>query len=366
MKAEVYLSRRERVRAAMAADGSDLCLVTPGSDLTYLTGCALPGDERLLALVLPRRGEDFLLANELYREQVKMLPLPSFVYWRDDEDPYARLADELRRRGLATGRLAVSDRTPCLWALNLGAALQGALRAGGVLTRPLRQYKDEAEIALMAAGSRAAEESLREALGPGREWIGRPESEFAECLTREMRRRSLANADILAAVGAGAAVPHYQTGSALIADNNCLLVDFIGTYEGYYTDMTRTVHFGPPGEEFRAVYAAVLGAHLAAEEAVRPGNLLEDVDAAARNYISERGYGDAFTHRTGHGIGLDVHEGASVVRGEKTPLAPGLVFSIEPGVYLPGRFGVRIENLVALTADGRKTLQTFSRELLIF
>ncbi|MDR1961655.1 MAG: Xaa-Pro peptidase family protein [Gracilibacteraceae bacterium] len=364
MKPETYLRRMGAVRSALAPSGVDLCLISPGSDLAYLTGYGIPGDERLLVLALGA-GEAFLLANELYREQVKDLPVPALVFWRDGEDPYDTLRDEIRRRGGAA-QIAVSDTMPSVFALTIASRLGAALRPAGFLTRPLRQYKDEEEIRAIAAGSRAADEALRAALAPGREWIGRAEYEFAGELAREMRRRGLENPDIHAAAGPGAAVPHHKTGNALIADGSCLLIDFVGSHEGYYTDMTRTVHFGPPDEEFRAVYAIVLGAHLAAEEAARPGNLLEDIDIAAGEYIAARGYGAAFTHRTGHGIGLDVHEGASVMAGEKTPLAPGLVFSIEPGIYLPGRFGVRIENLVAMTAGGRKTLHAFPRELLVY
>ncbi|MDR1320804.1 MAG: Xaa-Pro peptidase family protein [Gracilibacteraceae bacterium] len=366
MKFETYRRRQAKVEGAMTSAGARLSLLSPGSDLAYLTGCDLPGDERLLALALAPPGEPFFIANELYREQVKDLPVPAFVFWRDGENPYDILAEEIRRRALPAGRVAVADAMPSVFALNIGAALRADLQPAGFLTRPLRQYKDEEEMAAIAAGSRAADEALRAALGAGREWLGRTESDLAECLAREMRLRGLERADIHAAAGAGAAVPHYKTGGALIADGACLLVDFVGAYEGYYTDMTRTVHFGPPSDEFRAVYAAVLGAHLAAEAAVQAGNKLEDIDIAARNHIENLGYGDAFNHRTGHGIGLDVHEGASVMAGEKTPLAPGLVFSVEPGIYLPGRFGVRIENLVAMTAAGRKVLHAFPRELLVF
>ncbi|MDR0434779.1 MAG: Xaa-Pro peptidase family protein [Gracilibacteraceae bacterium] len=363
---ENYRRRRERAGELMRSRGVDLCLIGPGADLAYMTGCRLPGDERLLALALPPEGEAFLIANELYREQVKDLPLSSFVYWRDGEDPYEILARAIRDRGFLSAQTAVGDAMPSVFALNIAAALGAELRPAGFLTQPLRQYKDREEMAAVATACRAADEALRAVLSLGREWIGRTESDLAESLAREMRRRGLERPEILAAVGPGAAVPHYKTGETLIADGQCLLVDFIATYEGYYTDMTRTVHFGPPGDEFRAVYSAVLGAHLAAETAVQAGNLMEDIDIAARDYISARGYGDAFNHRTGHGVGLDVHEGASAVRGEKTPLAPGLVFSVEPGIYLPGRFGVRIENLVAVTAAGREVLHTFPRELLIF
>ena len=165
------------------------------------------------------------------------------------------------------------------------------------------------------------------------------------------------------AVGANAALPHYGVGKAVIEKGKCLLVDFWSRLEGYYTDCTRTFHFGRPDREFEKIHAIVLEAHLAAEAAARPGNTLGDVDFAARSVIEKYGYGEYFTHRTGHGIGIDIHEGDSVNKGVKTPIAPGMVFSIEPGIYFPGRFGVRIENLVATGEKGPEALHAYPREL---
>jgi len=166
-------------------------------------------------------------------------------------------------------------------------------------------------------------------------------------------------------VGANAAIPHYTTGKTIIEKGTCLLVDFWGRYKGYCTDCTRTFHFGKPDSEFEKIYAIVLEAHLAAEAKARTGNTLEDVDLAARAVIEKNGYGEFFTHRTGHGLGIDGHEGDSVNKGVKVPIEPGMVFSIEPGIYLPGRFGARIENCVAVTGTGTEILHNYPRELKI-
>ncbi|MCL1818548.1 MAG: M24 family metallopeptidase, partial [Spirochaetaceae bacterium] len=167
------------------------------------------------------------------------------------------------------------------------------------------------------------------------------------------------------AVGQNAAIPHYGIGNAVIEKGKCFLVDFWGTLDGYYSDCTRSFHFGRPDSEYEKIYAIVLEAHLAAEAASRPGNVMEDVDRAARSVIERYGYGENFTHRTGHGLGIDVHEGASADKGVSVPIEPGFVFSIEPGIYFPSRFGVRIENLVAIGDKGPEVLHAYPRELRI-
>ena len=140
-------------------------------------------------------------------------------------------------------------------------------------------------------------------------------------------------------------------------------MDFTAHCGGYYTDCTRTFHFGKPEPEFEKIYAIVLEAHLAAEAKAQPGNVLEEVDIASRNIIEKAGYGEYFNHRTGHGLGIDIHEGDPVNTGVKVPIKPGMVFSIEPGIYIPGRFGVRIENLVAIGEKGPELLHSYPREL---
>ena len=164
-------------------------------------------------------------------------------------------------------------------------------------------------------------------------------------------------------MGANAALPHYGIGNAVIEKGKCLLVDFWGRLEGYYTDCTRTFHFGKPGREFEKIHAIVLKAQEAAQQKARTGNTLGDVDFAARSVIEKHGYGENFTHRTGHGLGIDIHEGESANKGVNVPLAPGMVFSIEPGIYFPGSFGVRIENLVATGEKDPEVLHSYPREL---
>lgn len=180
-----------------------------------------------------------------------------------------------------------------------------------------------------------------------------------------MTKQGLNAHGAIVAVGANAAVPHHVTGQTIIEKGNCMLVDYGANCEGYCSDMTRTFHFGEPSDEFKRVYEVVKEANRRGQEAAKIGNLLQDVDRAARSYIESQGYGPYFTHRTGHGIGLEGHEGPSAAEGVEVPIVPGMAFSIEPGIYFPGRFGVRIEDQALIREDGLHILHDFSREIRI-
>jgi Xaa-Pro aminopeptidase len=342
----------------------DVFALGPSSNLRYLTGYAVQPDERLLLLLIPAGAPPFILANVLYRSQVGVLPVEDFVFWTDGDDPFLVLKEAVEKRGIPLGRMALEPRLPAAFSLPLGDSFpQTQFLLGTSLTAPLRQYKDRAELDLIRQASRRADQVLTALMDRGNYWLGRTEAEFNGELEALLRKAGLVPWEAIVAAGENGAVPHHSTGNSLIEAGKGLIVDFGGSLGGYNTDCTRTFHFGRPGAEFEAVYRIVLEAQLAAEGAARRGNTLGDVDAAARGLIEQAGYGAYFTHRTGHGIGIDIHEGASADKGEGTPLEPGMVFSIEPGIYLPGRFGVRIENLVAITGTGTEILHRFPREL---
>ena len=369
MDKNVFIGRMQKVRDQMAKAGIDVFLVTPSSNLFYLTGCTLEGDERLLLLVLPAEGSSsagapFILANLLYKEQVKMLPVNDAIYWKDGDDPFSLLKRELEKRKIPVKKAALEPRMSAFFTLPISGALPGThFVLGSSIMDGLRQFKDTAELDLIRRASRKSDEALAAVIEKGGYWIGKTESDFAENLSAELRLRGVVSFGAAVALGANAALPHYGTGNAFIEKGNCLLVDFWGRFENYYTDCTRTFHFGKPDGEFEKIYAIVLEAHLAAEAAARSGNTLGDVDRAARSVIERYGYGEYFTHRTGHGAGIDIHEGVSVNQGVNVPIAPGMVFSIEPGIYFPGRFGVRIENLVISGEKGPEVLHAYPREL---
>jgi len=359
-----YSARMEKVKERMAEAAFDAFFVSPSSNLFYLSGYALGGDERLLLLVLPDKGEPFLLANLLYKEQTKIIPVADQVYWKDGEDPYRLLKTEIDKRSIKLNKVAIEPQIPAFFSLPLSKTFPSVnFELGSSLIDPLRQYKDKAELDLIRKACKESDRALGVLIEKGVYWIGKTESEFLTELSVEISRNGINNFDASVQAGSNAAIPHYTTGRAVIEKGKCLLCDFWGRFQGYYTDCTRTFHFGKPEAEFEKIHNIVLEAHLAAEAKAKPGNLLEDVDIAARQVIAKHGYGEYFTHRTGHGLGIDVHEGDSVNTGVKVPIKPGMVFSIEPGIYIPGRFGVRIENLVAIGENGSEALHSYPREL---
>jgi len=366
MDSNIYLGRMEKVREEMDKAAVDVFLVSPSSNLFYLTGYAPGADERLFLLVLPRKGEPFLIANQLYKEQTKNLPVPGQVYWKDGDDSFALLKTEIAKRNIQMGKAALEPQIPAFFVLPLGAVFPEAdFILGSCLVDHLRQYKDENELELIRKACKESDRAIGALIDKGNYWLGKTESEFLMELAVEINKGGVNNFGASVQVGANAAIPHYTTGAGIIEKGKCLLVDFWGRYKGYFTDCTRTFHFGKPDPEFEKIHSIVLEAHLAAEAKARPGNLLEDVDIAAREVITKHGYGEYFNHRTGHGLGIDVHEGDSVNTGVKAPIKPGMVFSIEPGIYIPGKLGARIENLVAIGENGPEALHSCPRELKI-
>ena len=362
----IYTERIKKIREVMDRNGIDVFLVSPSSNLFYLTGCDIGQDERLFLLVLPKEGEPFIIANALYKEQVKHLHVGKQIYWKDGEEPFALLKKEIEKRKIRMQYVSLEPLLPALFTLPMYETFpQTKFSLGSVLTDPIRQIKNEDELDLIRRACLESDRALTKVIEKGAYWIGKTETDFLRELSAEFEKGRLSSFGASVQSGANAAIPHYSTGETLIKNGSCILVDFWARYKGYYTDCTRTFHFGKPDSEFEKVYLIVLEAHLEAQARARFGNNLEDVDIAARSVIEKHGYGQYFNHRTGHGLGIDVHEGDSVNKGVKVPIKKGMVFSIEPGIYIPGRFGVRIENLVAIGEDGPEDLHKFSRELKI-
>jgi Xaa-Pro aminopeptidase len=228
----------------------------------------------------------------------------------------------------------------------------------------LRAVKGDDELERLAAAGAAADTTFEE-IAAGR-FAGRRESEIAADLARSLRDQGHSEVDFTV-VGSGpnGANPHHEMSERVIEEGDMVVLDFGGLKDGYGSDTTRTVHVGEPSDEEREVYEIVRRAQQAGFEAVRTGVECQEIDRAARTVIADAGYGEYFIHRTGHGIGLTTHEPPYMVEGETRRLEPGMCFSIEPGIYLPGRFGVRIEDIVTVTEDGGRRLNDTARELRI-
>ena len=347
-------ARIERAIAAAEHAGLAGLLVTPGPDLTYLTGYTpIDTAERLMMLVLRQDQEPVLVLPAFERggapQDLECLE------WSDGDDPYVAAA-----KLLGPGRYAISDNTWALHALRLPAQLAPM---SDVLPL-LRAVKDAGELERMARAGAAVDAAFAELIKLP--FAGRSEHDIAADLTRLLREHDHERVDFtIVASGPNGANPHHDASFRTIEPGDMVVLDFGGFVDGYGSDTTRTVQVGEPSAEQREVYEVVRAAQAAGVNAVAPGAACQDVDRAARAVIADAGYGEYFTHRTGHGIGTTTHEPPYSVEGNTLALEPGLCFSVEPGIYLAGRFGVRIEDIVAVTGDGVRRLNASTRELQI-
>ncbi|HWS45606.1 MAG TPA: Xaa-Pro peptidase family protein [Acidimicrobiia bacterium] len=359
-----YAGRIERVRSHMAALDVDTLLLSVGPDLPYLTGYEAMPLERLTMLVLPRAGDASLVVPRLEAPRVEPRPdLFTLVPWDETDDPIALVA---RLVGVTARRVAIGDHTWARFVLDLQRALASCsfIRASGV-TAPVRMVKDAAEIAALTRAAHAVDGIARDMRDV--RFSGRTELD----VHRELVERMLAaghersNFAIVAA-GEHAASPHHEpSGERTIAAGDIVLCDFGGTMHGYCSDITRMFHVGDPPVEVRDAYTVLAAAQQAGVQAATVGTRCESVDAAARSVISEAGWGEYFVHRVGHGIGTEAHEDPYMVAGNEQLLAPGYAFSVEPGIYFPGRFGMRLEDIVVATVDGPLRLNEAPRDIAI-
>jgi len=371
--------RLEAAQGRVAERGLAALLVGVGPDLRYLTGYRAMPLERLTMLVVPRTGPYRLVVPRLERTPAGRSPageagLVEIVAWDETDDAHALVASFVNATaadGASPARVAVSDTLWALHVLRLQAELPNAvMELGSTVTSDLRIVKDEAEIAFLRAAAEAADRVIGQ-IAAGR-LIGRTEHDVAI----EVRDRLIAeghdDADFaIVASGPNSASTHHEASDRVIAAGEPIVLDIGGPLGGYCSDITRMVWVtggnpaNGPDAEFRRIFDLVRDAASEATSAARPGVAAERVDAVARGIIEAGGYGERFIHRTGHGIGLEGHEEPYVVAGNPTPLRAGMAFSIEPGIYLDGRYGVRLEDIVVCTADGPVALNRAPLDLLV-
>ena len=359
----------ERLAAAqreLRQRSAGLLVVGLSSSMQYLTGFTDEPGERLLVLLVPRDGEPVFVVPELYADQVRAAAgLEAFV-WADQDGAEGALASAVERFRRLPGAILVED---CLWAGFLLACQKAWPKREFASATPilsaLRMRKDTREVELLRRAGAIADEAFRGVVETP--FVGRTELEVAAVLTDLMRG---AGADDVAfaplvASGTAAALPHYRAGQRRIGRGDVVILDFGCRTGGYHSDISRTVSCGAPSRDVQAAHEAVREAQQRAVDAVRPGVPAEEIDRAARDALTARGLGDRFIHRTGHGVGLDIHESPYIVAGNQVPLEPGMAFSVEPGVYFPGRFGIRIEDVVVVTESGSTPMTTVTHELTI-
>jgi Xaa-Pro aminopeptidase len=364
--ADVYARRLAAAAAGAGAAGLAGLVITPGYDLQYLLGSRTQTFERLTALVLPAVGTPTVVVPRLELASLGESAAAELGLvvrdWVDGDDPYRLVAEALGRVPAAT---AVTDAMPALHLLPLAEAL-GALPAlaTGVL-RELRMIKDPGEIAALHNAGAAIDRvhaRVPELLVPGR-----TEAEVAADITEAIVAEGHSDvAFVIVGSGPHGADPHHQHSERVLRAGDIVVVDIGGSYRpGYHSDCTRTYAIGEPDPRIAQQYSVLHKAQQAAVAAVRPGIMAEQLDQVARDILTRAGLAEAFVHRTGHGIGLSVHEEPYIVNGNRTLLREGMAFSIEPGIYLPGYWGARIEDIVIVTADGAAPVNHRPHELIV-
>ena len=354
--------RMQRARRHMAVSNVDVLLLSLGRDLFYLMGYEAPALERLTMAVIPAQGDVMLYVPELEAPKVVAHPDVFGVRpWGETEDPIALVTDAVGPVEVA----AIGDQTWSSFLLALQRRMPGTrFVSAAPISTALRLRKSDAETAqLRAAGAAADRVALRLGHAP---FAGRTEAALARDVARMTVEEGHDEAGgAIVGSGPNGASPHHHPGERVIEQGDAVVIDFGGTIGGYHSDTTRMFYVGEPGPEAREVHEVVRRAQEAGFSRARVGVAAQDVDRASRGVIDRSGFGSFFVHRTGHGIGLDVHEEPYLVEGNETPLAAGMAFSIEPGIYLPGRFGVRLEDIVVLGDDGPERMNDSPREPIV-
>lgn len=364
--ADVYARRLTAAAAATASAGLAGLVITPGYDLRYLIGSRAETFERLTALVLPAVGAPTVVLPRLELASLKESAAADLGLdvrdWVDGDDPYQLVSDALGGVPAATG---VTDSMPALHLLPLTRLLGVMPVVATDVLRELRMVKEEAEIdALRKAGAAIDRVHARvpEFLVPGR-----TEADVAADISKAIVAEGHSDvAFVIVGSGPHGADPHHGYSDRELQVGDIVVIDIGGTYgPGYHSDSTRTYSIGEPNGEVAEQYSNLQRAQRAAFDFVRPGVTAEQVDAVARDVLAKAGLAEYFVHRTGHGIGLCVHEEPYIVAGNQLPLAAGMAFSIEPGIYFPGRWGARIEDIVIVTEDGALSVNNRPHELIV-
>ena len=357
---EERAQRQERARVLMREQHIDAILLAQGTSLVYFAGIQWWGGERLFAMVLPAKGDAFFVSPAFEegraREQISKGPSganPDVRIWQEDENPYDRVAQGLKDRGLGSSKLGIEETVKFVFSQGIAAASpQAQIEAATPITAGCRMIKSEQEVERMRLASRvtlAAYEAAYRALKPG---MTKPD---AEHLIEQAHAKLGFEGGADVQVGEYSAFPHGSVTPQVIREGSVVLVDGGCTVEGYTSDITRTFVLGKASDKMKKVFDIVHKAQSAALAAAHPGVECGNIDAAARKVIVDAGFGPDykyFTHRVGHGMGMDGHEWPYLVRGNQTKLAQHMTFSDEPGIYIRGEFGLRLEDDMHITAEG--------------
>jgi Xaa-Pro dipeptidase len=360
-----YADRMARLRARMKETATDLVAIGPTSHMKWLAGLSPHGDERPVLILVGPNGAAMLIPKLNVDSQRGLTDLPFFP-WADDDGPSASLASALALVG-ATGAnlsVAIDETMRADFALLVLDALKSPRHKFTADTvAALRATKDASEYEALKANALIDDNAMRAAYAALQPGI--TERELAAIIRESYAAQGAGTEFISVCFGANGAFPHHHTGDTRLGPGDAVLIDIGSRSRGYPSDMTRVAHMGQPSAEFLRVHDIVERAVQAGLAAARPGVKAKDVDKAARDVITAAGYGERFLHRTGHGVGIDIHEGPYITATSETVLEEGMVFSIEPGIYLAGQFGLRLEEIVILRADRAEVLSELPRDTYI-
>ncbi len=363
--------RVERAREMMRQERVDAVLMAGGTSLVYFTGIRWGNSERMLCYVLPATGDAFLVCpgfeEDRMRERLGSVPGGAKVRvyaWQEDESPYALVRKGLAESGVLSGVLGVEEKTPFVFASEIGKACPAMKVVDGTaVVSGCRMIKSPAELALMRLACDVTLKVYEACWKAGHP--GMTTAEFSSLVRRAYGRVGFPG-DASCQTGVYSALPHGSVTPQVIKENEVVLIDDGCSVEGYQSDLSRTFVYGKPTDRMLKVFDVVHRAQAAALAAARPGVECQAVDAAARKVVTEAGFGPeykTFSHRVGHGIGMDGHEWTYLVRGNRTLLRPGMTFSDEPGIYLKGEFGIRLEDDMTIGQGGAEMMTATSGSL---
>jgi Xaa-Pro dipeptidase len=364
-------ARVEKARRLMAEQKIDALMLCQGTSLVYFTNIRWGGGERLFSAIIPAKGEPFFVCpafeEDRAREQIALGPFKGTAdvrTWHEHESPYELVAKGLRDRGIATGKLGVEETIDFVFSNGVAKAASGIeVVSGTPITAGCRMIKDAHELELMQLANTVTLRAYEAAYKALKE--GMTQNDFARLVSAAHSAQGFSGSAGVQ-VGEFSALPHGSITPQTVREGTILLIDGGCSVEGYQSDISRTFVLGKPTDKMKKVFEIERKAQDAALAAAKPGVPCEAVDAAARKVIVDAGYGPdykCFTHRVGHGIGMDGHEWPYLVRGNKLPLAPGMTFSDEPGIYIRGEFGVRLEDDMVITENGARLFTPQSSSL---
>ncbi|OON42035.1 hypothetical protein BTJ39_02450 [Izhakiella australiensis] len=350
---KVMQDRRAALAERLRTESVDLAIIGPGANFSYFTGRRPISTERLLALLVTANGSCQLIAPELQAPLYNDIAGVQLATWRDGEQPADLLLEQIT--ACKAQRIAVNDEFYSGFLLALQAGEDRQFVSGERTIDAARAVKQDHEISALARAAEAIDETWQQFCASCGPLAGQSEFALRTRLQQLMQRVGFSEISwIDVGAGANGASPLHHGSDYVIGADEPVVFDFAGCFDGYYGDICRVALTGTPPDEYQALYDLVLSAQQTACRAVRPGVSAQQIDAVARQQIADGGFGDYFTHRIGHGIGLAAHESPWIVAGNPQPLAAGMAFSLEPGVYIPGRWGVRIEDILVVTAQASR------------